>query len=97
MNVIDVVTAAGCQPVRNEAFVSLSSLRICEKHYLDIGMLSQRNQTKPADVDVMERRIAWETPLVPFDVQDEALNLMEDDDVFWKYNMLCRVGNQGCS
>lgn len=84
MSVIDV-TGAGCQPVRNGAFVSLSVWRISEKQRnLEKGKLSQGNQTKPADVDVMEGRIAFETPLVPFDVQDEALNLMEEDDVFWK-------------
>lgn len=58
---------------------------------LEKGKLSQGNQTKPADVDVMEGRIAFETPLVPFDVQDEALNLMEEDDVFWKKSVKCAI------
>lgn len=95
MSVIDV-TGAGCQPVRNGAFVSLSVWRISEKQRnLEKGKLSQGNQTKPADVDVMEGRIARETPLVPFDVQDEsygsALNLMEEDDVFWKKSVKCAI------
>lgn len=91
MSVIDV-TGAGCQPVRNGAFVSLSVWRISEKQRnLEKGKLSQGNQTKPADVDVMEGRIAWETPLVPFDVQDEALNLMEEDDMFWKKSVKCAL------
>lgn len=91
MSVIDV-TGAGCQPVRNGAFVSLSVWRISEKQRnLEKGKLSQGNQTKPADVDVMEGRIAFETPLVPFDVQDEALNLMEEDDVFWKKSVKCAI------
>lgn len=91
MSVIDV-TGAGCQPVRNGAFVSLSVWRISEKQRnLEKGKLSQGNQTKHADVDVMEGRIAWETPLVPFDVQDEALNLMEEDDVFWKKSVKCAI------
>lgn len=95
MSVIDV-TGAGCQPVRNGEFVSLSVCRISEKQRnLEKGKLSQGNQTKPADVDVMEGRIAWETPLVLFDVQDEsygsALNLMEEDDVFWKKSVKCAL------
>lgn len=95
MSVIDV-TGAGCQPVRNGAFVSLSVWRISEKQRnLEKGKLSQGNQTKHADVDVMEGRIAWETPLVLFDVQDEsygsALNLMEEDDVFWKKSVKCAL------